>query len=143
MSNLALLALVAMRSINHDGTLYGPGQPAGDRFECKPDEAKALLDCGAAKLASDVAAVAPAPDTGLAQEDVANFRALAVAAEADKASALAAAELAKDAEQQALQAAADEKLRADALQAELDALRAAAAKPAAAKPADAKAGGKK
>jgi hypothetical protein len=138
MTNLAFVALAALVAINHDGTLYGPGQPAGDRFECKPDEAKALLDCGAAKLASDVAAVAPAPDTGLAQEDVAAFRTLAAAAEADKASALAAAELAKDAEQQALQAAADEKARADALQAELDSLRAAAAKPA-----DAKASGKK
>ena len=128
MGEIVLLALVAMTTINR-GTegIFARGQA----FECSEKDAAPLLACGAAKLASEVdasagaASAAPAStDAGLNAEDVANYKAMAASAEAGAAQM---AQAAQDA-----QAVADaEKARADDLQAQLDALRAAqAAAPA-------------
>lgn len=129
MGEIVLLALVAMTTINR-GTegIFARGQA----FECSEKDAAPLLACGAAKLASEASAepagapsAAPAStDAGLNAEDVANYKALAASAEAGAAQM---AQAAQDA-----QAVADaEKARADDLQAQLDALRAAqAAAPA-------------
>jgi hypothetical protein len=47
---LALIAVVALVAIEHDGVKYGPGQDAGEAFELTEAQAKPLLEVGAIKL---------------------------------------------------------------------------------------------
>jgi hypothetical protein len=132
MSNVALtvIALVAMTTINRGNEgIFAPGQA----FKCSEKDAAPLLACGAAKLASEADASAEAAsatpastDTGLNAEDVANYKALAASAEADKATALTAAQDAQAVADAEKSRADEQAARAEALQAKLDALEAAA-----------------
>jgi hypothetical protein len=54
--NLALIALIALVVVEHDGVKYGPGQDAGDKLELPETQAKPLLEVGAVKLDEPVAA---------------------------------------------------------------------------------------
>jgi hypothetical protein len=85
---LVLVACIALSRVEHDGVKYGPGEVAGARFECLPEQADALEAVGAVALAEgyvNVAAVA------LVQAGT------GVDAAADAAAALAEAQAERDA----------------------------------------------
>ena len=46
---LALIAVTALVTVEHDLVKYGPGQEAGDEFECTEEQATALENVGAVK----------------------------------------------------------------------------------------------
>lgn len=46
---LAMVVLTALTTVEHNGVLYGPGQPAGTEFEISEFAAAPLLDVKAAK----------------------------------------------------------------------------------------------
>jgi hypothetical protein len=55
----------ALRTVEHDGVSYGPGQEAGDTFDCTPVQAQALVSVEAVEVvgAEADAEVKPATKT--------------------------------------------------------------------------------
>lgn len=47
----AMVMVVALTPVEHDGVTYGPGLPDGDTFEVKETESVPLIAVGAVKLA--------------------------------------------------------------------------------------------
>lgn len=48
--SLAMIALTALTTVEHNGIKYGPGQPAGTDFEASEAEAEPLLQVNAVKV---------------------------------------------------------------------------------------------
>lgn len=49
MKEVSKVTVTALTTVEHDGVKYGPGQEAGETFECSAVQAKALEDVGAVK----------------------------------------------------------------------------------------------
>lgn len=121
MGDKLLTLFVCLVCVNHDNTLFGPGQAAGAELELTDEQAAPLLAAGAIKLKSEVDAEPAAADVPV------DDAALATASQAH-ADAVEATEAAKTELAEVLTAK-------EAAQAELDAVleKVAAAKADAAK----------
>lgn len=66
---VSLMVLVALSVIEHDLVKYGPGQDAGEEFECSEAQARPLIECGAAKRKAAAAAEEAAVGGGEGKTD--------------------------------------------------------------------------
>ena len=141
--SLAMIALTALTTVEHNGIKYGPGQPAGTDFEASEAEAAPLLEVNAVKIyeasaaaeksrnAEQEAALADNAAAALEQARLDSDAAAAAQAKAD-ADAKAASEAQAKADADA-QAVADERAKLDAEIKAFEEAKAAAAKAAAKK----------
>ncbi len=52
------VSVKALAPVNYDGTLYGPGLPDGDTFDCREND---LAQLAAVKAVEEIASAADAP----------------------------------------------------------------------------------
>lgn len=88
----AVFAVIALTGVQHDGVLYGPDSPNGDRFTLKAAEAEPLLAVGA--VAIDEAEMRRIDDEQREAEHQARITAANAAAEQAKVAKLVEADVA-------------------------------------------------